>query len=208
MAAGQQLVVAARRRRPRLPVQHLPDHVTDEDLLVGFGHPLRDQHHDRVAVPVGRHGSLPAWAVAAPRRAAADGGAVVGARPGAADPAARRPDGCGFIGITAPRFCTRPTYSGESPRCCSGGRPQVRHERVAARAKSDCTGHDLGGRQRLISASTGDMHSQTSRQTSWARGFHAGHAWVQPRTRRVHATGRAHPFHTLVHTGGHVAGTV
>ncbi len=60
--AGQQLVVAARRRRPRLAVQHLPDHVTDEDLLVGFRHPLRDQHHDRVAVPVGRHGPLPARA--------------------------------------------------------------------------------------------------------------------------------------------------
>ena len=59
---GQQLVVAARRRRPRLPGQHPPDHVADEDLLVGLGHPLRDQHHDRVAFPVGRHGPLPTGA--------------------------------------------------------------------------------------------------------------------------------------------------
>jgi hypothetical protein len=55
---GQSLV-AAGRAGPRFARQHLGDHVLDVDPFVGLGHPLGNQHNDRIGVAVGRHGTFP-----------------------------------------------------------------------------------------------------------------------------------------------------
>ena len=54
---GGQRLIAAGCRCPRFSGEDLLDHVTNEPLFVSLGHALRDEHNDRVAFPVRRHGS-------------------------------------------------------------------------------------------------------------------------------------------------------